>query len=305
MTWGRNKYIRIRETKRGRVEMEAAVLWAETHAVANRPRYHVTARKEYTRVTMPPPPLMRRFAMDVEGNEGVVRLNRVKHYIAMIPLKMSELGNRPLAPKQQEIADAFVNTCLPTIVSPREWMVNRPLFLKMRGIEDSTNFGGVLCARQNGKSWTVAVCLASIMLACEEVDIACYATKQAQAAVIQNYVIQIFTALGHRMHQRQADNVCWFEHTSSKMATLKSFGLNAYVNWVGSITYNCLYFPVADDACRSVSVVFSEGWSSSLCGEYAMYEEAVWDGGWVGVDLVQRVPYSGVCSGVWDSASGH
>lgn len=209
------------------MEVDDFVSLSRDAYVPGTPKYYLAAEKALKELRAPPPPLIGQFDIQAVGSVGVRRLNKVLQYISYIPLKMAELGHRPLPEKQQEIARLFVRCCLPTIVSPPEWIANRDVFLSMLHLTDSCNFGAVLCPRQNGKSWTVAVCCAATMLACEDIEIACYASKQAQAAVIQNYVVQIIKTLGHTVHQQQANNLCWFEHTASAISSMTSFGMNA------------------------------------------------------------------------------
>jgi hypothetical protein len=209
------------------MEIDDYVRWARDHYVEGHPKYFLAAEKALNDIRKPPPPLVGQFDIQAVGSVGVRRLNKVLQYISYIPMKMAELGHRPLPPKQREIADLFVRCCLPTIVSPSEWIANRDVFLKMLGLSDSCNFGAVLCPRQNGKSWTIAVCCAAVMMGCDNIEIACYASKQAQAAVIQNYVIQIIKTLGHHVNQQQANNLCWFEHSASSISSMTSFGMNA------------------------------------------------------------------------------
>jgi hypothetical protein len=211
------------------MEIDDFVELARTCYVEGTPKYFLAAEKALGVLRAPPPPLIGQFDIQAVGSVGVRRLNKVLQYISYIPLKMAELQYQPLPDKQREIADLFVRCCMPTIVTPSEWIANRDVFLKMIGLTDTCNFGAVLCARQNGKSWTIAVCCAAVMLACEDVEIACYASKQAQAAVIQNYVVQIIKTMGHAVHQQQANNLCWFEHNASAISSMTSFGMNAYV----------------------------------------------------------------------------
>lgn len=211
---------------------------AEFAPMAGRPRYDVAAQKIVERLEQPPEKPIGQFDIDGEANEGVRRLNEVFRYVAFIPTQMAALKNRPLDVKQQEIANMMIRTCLPKIVGVDEWAQDRRKFLKMmaeyEGIDYSewdddgwTNFAGVICSRQNGKSWTLAVVAGAIMLSCNTISIGCYATTSKQAGVIQNYVIQIFAGMGLRMNQRMADNLCWFEHSATSIATITSFGLNA------------------------------------------------------------------------------
>lgn len=112
-------------------------------APIGRPKYNLSAAKEYAAMHAPLPQIVGQFTLDVAGSVGVRRLNRVLQLIKYIPLKIEELGFKPLPEKQMELAMLSVRTCLPTIVSPIEWRANRPLFLKMLGLTDSRNCGGV------------------------------------------------------------------------------------------------------------------------------------------------------------------
>ena len=123
-------------------------------------------------------------------NVGVTRLNKVLHYIKTLPRHIPELGRRMLPDKQWQIACCFVCTCLPQIVSPSQWISHQGLYLTMLrdagvlvGERSVSNMGGVLAPRQNGKSWTIAVCCAAMMLSCPGISIAIYACKILQAEV--------------------------------------------------------------------------------------------------------------------------
>lgn len=198
--------------------------------VPGRPMYVTAVEREVARLTAPPMKLQGQFDMSADaGGEGVTRLNSVLRLIKYIPMRMPALLYQPLQKQQQRIADRFIDGCLPNIVTPKEWVANRPLFLRMRRLQKHTRFVGVIGPRQMGKSWTVAVCCAAIMMSCPGVKIGCYATTQNQASVIQDYVVQIFKQMGWKINQRQSDNMCWVQHSTSSASTLTSFGLNAYV----------------------------------------------------------------------------
>lgn len=159
------------------------------------------------------------------GQDGVRRLNTVQHYIEVIPLRMPELGCVPLPPKQQAIAALFMRTCLPSIVTPLNWVPHRRKYLEMLGETDACMMAGVIAARQNGKSWTIAVCCAAVMMACPGISIGVYASKLAQAEVIQDYVVQVLRAFGFPFTRVKTEHV--LSTDTVPKTTLSCYGFNA------------------------------------------------------------------------------
>ena len=170
------------------------------------------------------PELVGALSMQDAGAEGVRRLNSTLHLISTIPLKMRELYNRRLPSKQQLIADKFVRVCLPQIVSKKQWISNKNIYLKMLGETYICTMGGVIAARQYGKSWTVAVCIAAVMMSCPGITIGVYASKIAQAEVIQTYVMAIFKEYNIEIRKSQLEHSIWIEGV--KRTVLTCFGFN-------------------------------------------------------------------------------
>jgi hypothetical protein len=161
------------------------------------------------------------------GSEGLRRLRQVNQYIKSIPVLMLELGNKELPLKQQQIADAFVASCVPTIVSVPEWVANSKLFIRELKLKNITMMGGVIAPRQTGKSWTIAICVASVMLVAGGVSIGIYASKIAQAEVIQDYVVQIFAAMKLPLKRSTKEHTVTFESGNGASSTITCFGFNA------------------------------------------------------------------------------
>ena len=138
---------------------------------------------------------------------------------------MTELGCKPLPPKQRAIADLFIQSSLPTIVTPPQWALHQQVFLDLLGIPESTTMGGVIGARQMGKTWTVAVCCAAVLMACPGISIGVYASKLGQSGVIQDYVVQIFQVFNRVLHRIKSDHVIYTD--GALRSTMTCFGFNA------------------------------------------------------------------------------
>lgn len=161
------------------------------------------------------------------GSEGLRRLRQVNAYIKSLPVLMIELGYKELPPKQQQIADAFVASCVPTIVSVPEWVANSKLFISELKLKNITMMGGVIAPRQTGKSWTIAICVAAVMLVADGVSIGIYASKIAQAEVIQDYVVQIFAAMKLPLKRCTKEHTTSFDSGNGASSTITCFGFNA------------------------------------------------------------------------------
>lgn len=170
------------------------------------------------------PALVGCLSMRDAGAEGVRRLNSTMHLINTIPLKMRELYNKKLPSKQRLIADKFVRVCVPQIVTKQQWISNKNVYLQMLGETHVCTMGGVIAARQYGKSWTVAVCIAAVMMSCPGITIGVYATKIAQAEVIQTYVMAILKEYNIEIRKSQIEHSIWIE--GPKRTILTCFGFN-------------------------------------------------------------------------------
>lgn len=100
---------------------------------AGTPNYVAATYAEIARAKPAAVRLIGSMEMHATGAEGVRRLNRVMQLIEAIPLRMPELGRRPLAAKQLAICALFVETCLPSIVKPAQLAANRKMFLDILG----------------------------------------------------------------------------------------------------------------------------------------------------------------------------
>ena len=202
-------------------------LLAPLASPAHAPDYVAAARLAAAAVIPPPRRLVPALEVRNTGALGVRRLNLVRQYIHDIPLRMAELGNRPLSDKQQAICDLFVRTCVAKIVTVRQWVAHRKMFLDLLGVSCVRNMGGILASRQNGKTWSVAVCCAAVMLACQDVTIGVFSSKIMQSEILQGYVGQIFKSLNVPLHTLKADHVIYVEGAGNARASMSCFGFNA------------------------------------------------------------------------------
>lgn len=202
---------------------------ARSIAAVNKPNYHNVIERLIV-VAAEPVKLFGPFDIEVSGAIGVRRLNQVLHYISIIPKLIPELGCKPLDEQQQLIADLFVRTSLPSIVTPVQLMAHRATYMKMLNVTKLCTRGGVLAPRQSGKSWTVAICCAAAMMACPGVAIGVFATQFNQAQVIQGYVVTIFDAMRKTIKRNKMEHRIWVPNAEhSQQSSMTCFGLNAYV----------------------------------------------------------------------------
>ncbi len=185
------------------------------------------AAKRIVNIEPPKAVLVGSMDIGVYGSEGLRRLRRVRMLIETLPTLMVELGYKKLPKKQQNVADAFVSSCVPSIVGVSEWVANSKIFIAELGLSNITMMGGVIAPRQTGKSWTVAVCVAAVMLVAEGVSIGIYASKIAQAEVIQAYVVQIFAAMKLSLERNTKDHTTSFRCGNGTSSTITCFGFNA------------------------------------------------------------------------------
>ena len=212
----------------GSVQMSAVLaLLLPLASPVGAPDYVAAARTAATAAIPPPRRLVSGLELRDSGASGVRRLNQVRQYIRDIPLKMAELGNTALSDKQQAICALFVQTAIAKIVTVRQWVTHRRMFLDLLGVCSVSNMGGVLASRQNGKTWTIAVCCAAVMLTCQDITIGVYSSKIAQSEYLQGYVVQIFKALNVPLHTVKSDHVIYVEGAGVERATMSCFGFNA------------------------------------------------------------------------------
>lgn len=192
----------------------------------NLPDY-TSALKRIINVERPKAVLVGSMDIGVYGSEGMRRLRRVQMLIETLPTLMVELGYKRLPRKQQQVANAFVSSCVPSIVSVSEWVANSKMFIAELGLSNITMMGGVIAPRQTGKSWTVAICVAAVMLVAEGVSIGMYASKIAQAEVIAMYVVQIFAAMKIPLERNSKEHTTSFKCGNGTSSTIQCFGFNA------------------------------------------------------------------------------
>ena len=191
------------------------------------PQY-ATAALALVRKIPPQRTLVNTMQLIAPGAEGCKRLNQVYHYINVLSQKMLGSGKKAsLSVKQSELAYLFVRTCLPTIVTPAHWISYRSVFVGMVGNPPNlTTMGGVLGPRQNGKSLTIAVCCAAIMISCPGVSIGCYASTLDQASIIKDYIVAIFKShnilFTHNVSTREVSL-----QEGAHRTTFSCFGFNA------------------------------------------------------------------------------
>lgn len=138
---------------------------------------------------------------------------------------MTELHCKPLPQKQREMADLFIQSSLPTIVTPVQWALHQQVFLDLLGIPDSTTMGGVIGARQMGKTWTVAVCCAAVLMSCPGISIGVYTSNLRQSGVIMEYIVQIYKVFNRVLHRLKTDHMIYTD--GAPRSSMTCFGFNA------------------------------------------------------------------------------
>jgi hypothetical protein len=142
------------------------------------------------------------------GQVGMARLDAVVRNVNIIA---STVLDRPITKNQQTIVTQFILVCLPTIVTPAEYVQYRDEYYIYLGIDPSeinvpvpadqptsqtsashqfrdTRLGGSLMPRQCGKTTIIAICCAAILVACPCVTIGNFASQLQQAEIMQEQI---------------------------------------------------------------------------------------------------------------------
>lgn len=194
------------------------------------PAFNEALVKECNYQTRPPPQARGQFTIDSLTGEGLRRLNSVIENVMAIPYSFHQCRYTGLPEKQMQIAMLCIRTSLPSIVGVKEWGSGQEKFLSQLNITSARRMASIFAPRQNGKSLTLGVVLAAIMVSCPKVEICSYASNKNQATVIQQYTIDIIKDalnLGINGQTTKQEGMYKYSHGEQGESTFKAFSLNA------------------------------------------------------------------------------
>lgn len=117
------------------------------------------------------------------GNKKFVGSKRVAFLRDLLANGFSDERGRPLrrSIQQVQLHEAYIRTCLPKLYE-EEWEDNQERILKEYEIDRLQQETMVVMPRRSGKTWSVAMFCAVMLLACRDVEVSVFATGQRIAS---------------------------------------------------------------------------------------------------------------------------
>lgn len=114
------------------------------------------------------------------GFEGDARVDRIRYLLENG--FVDDQGKPIIRSKEQRlIHETYVRTCLPKIYQ-NEWEDNQERILVQYGLEKLQQEALVVMPRRSGKTWSMAMYCAVMLVVCSDVEISIFATGQRTAS---------------------------------------------------------------------------------------------------------------------------
>ena len=135
----------------------------------------------------------------VRGFLGDQRVDRI-HYLLENGY-VDDQGKKIIRSKEQRlIHETYIRTCLPKIYQS-EWEDNQERILVQYGLEKLQQETLVVMPRRSGKTWSMAMYCATMLIVCPDVEISIFATGARTAAkllkLIDKMLKRVFAFLGN------------------------------------------------------------------------------------------------------------
>lgn len=118
--------------------------------------------------------------------QGDIRVQRIRHYLEY-GFK-DDQGKRIIRSKEQrELHEVYIRSCLPKIYQ-YEWEDNQERILHKFGLTKLQQEALVIMPRRAGKTWSMAMFIATMLLVCSDIEISVFATGQRTAGKLLKIV---------------------------------------------------------------------------------------------------------------------
>lgn len=127
------------------------------------------------------------------GFEGDRRVERIRHYIENG--FVDDKGKPIIRSKEQRlIHETYIRTCLPKIYQ-NEWEDNQERILIQYGLTKLQQEALVVMPRRSGKTWSMAMFCAAMIVACSDIEISIFATGQRTASKLLKLIDKMLKKL--------------------------------------------------------------------------------------------------------------
>ena len=92
--------------------------------------------------------------------------------------------------QQRQLHEVYIRTCLPKLYED-EWEDNQERILQQFGIDKLQQESLVVMPRRSGKTWSVAMFVAAMLIACRDIEVSVFATGQRIAGKLLKLVTKM------------------------------------------------------------------------------------------------------------------
>ena len=146
------------------------------------------------------------------GFEGDRRVDKLRYYLENG--FVDDRGKSIMRSKEQRlIHETFIRSALPKIYQG-EWEDNQERILRQYGIKKLQQEALVVMPRRSGKTWSMAMFCAAMLIVCSDIEISIFATGQRTASkllkLIDKMLTRLFSFIGEdefKILQKNKENI--------------------------------------------------------------------------------------------------
>jgi len=144
--------------------------------------------------------------------EGDKRVERLRHLLEFG--FTDDQGKRIIRSREQrQLHEAYIRTCLPKIYQG-EWEDNQERILNQYGLKKLQQEALVIMPRRAGKTWSMAMFCAAMLVVCSDIEISVFATGQRTASKLLKLMSKMLKRVldyvgddGFKILQQNKENV--------------------------------------------------------------------------------------------------